>query len=123
VAPRLGSACVARWTREHHSPGHGHEGVNNPAAEIEQPEDRDIHQAKSPPPACETFTRAWSAPPPLTASLSATSAPAPTQSIPPDTTNPLSWQLIASGESQETATQMQPIQPTPPAPNQTTIRT
>jgi len=103
VAPRPGSGAVARRTREHRGPGRGHDGtVDTPAAESEPPEDRDIHRAKSPTPAPETFTRAESTPPPPTPSHSATTSPAPTPSVPHDTTNPHPPQQIAAGGSRDT---------------------
>jgi len=59
VAPRPGSGGVARRTREHGGPGRGPDGTGDtPAAESEPPEDRAIHQAKSPTPAPEMLTRA-----------------------------------------------------------------
>jgi len=57
VAPQPGSGAVACRTREHRGPGRGHDGTGDtPAAESEAPDDRDIHRAKSPTPARETFT-------------------------------------------------------------------
>jgi len=94
---------VARCTREHRGRGCGHHGtVDTPAAESEPPQDRDIHRAKSPTPAPETFTRAESTPPPPTPSHSATTSPAPTPSVPHDTTNPHLRQQIAAGGSRDT---------------------
>jgi len=105
VARRPGSAAVAPRTREHHGPGRGHDGtVDTPAAESEPPEDPDIHRAKSPTPAPETFTQAKSTPPPPTPSHSATTSLAPTPSVPHDTTNPHPPQQIAAGGSRDTRT-------------------
>jgi len=94
---------VARRTREHRGPGRGHDGtVDTPAAESEPLEDRDLHLAKFPTPAAETFTRAESTPPPPTPSHSATTSPAPTPSVPDDTTNPHPPQPIAAARSRDT---------------------
>ena len=105
MAPRPGSGGVAHRTREHRGPRPGHNGtVDTPAAELEPPDDRYIHRAKSPPPApaSETFTRAESTPPPPTPSHSATTSPTPTLSVPHDTTNPHPPQQIAAGGSRDT---------------------
>jgi len=94
---------VASRPSEHCGPGCGHDGtVDTPAAESEPPEDRDIHQAKSPTAAAETFTGAACAPPSPTSSYSATTSPAPTPSLPHDTTNPHPPQQIAAGGSRDT---------------------
>ena len=100
VAPQPVSGGVAHRTREHRSPGRGIDGtVDTPAVESEPPEDRDIHQAKYPTPAPETFTRAECTPPPPISSHSTTTSPAPTPSVPHDTTNPHPPQQIAAGGS------------------------
>jgi len=103
VEPRSGWGGVACRTRDHRRLGRGHNGTEaTPAAESEPPEDRDIHQAKFPTPAPETFTRAESTLPPPTPSHSATTFPAPTPRIPHDTTNPYPPPQIAAGGSRET---------------------
>ena len=103
VEPRQGSGAVARRTRPHRGPARGHDRpVNKPAAESEPPASRDIHQAKSPTPAPETFTQAESTPPPPTPSHSATIPPAPTPSLLHDSTNPHPPQQIAAGGSRDT---------------------
>ena len=110
-----------RRTREYRGPGRGHDGtVDTPAAESEPPEDRDIHWAKSPTPATETFTRAGSTPPSPTPSHPATTFPAPTPSLPHDTRNPTHSSKLPQGDLGIPAPQMQPIRPTRPAPNHTT---
>ena len=112
MAPQPGSAAVARKTREHRGPGRGHDGtVDTPAAQSKAPEDRDIHRAKSPTPAPETFTRAESTPPPLTPSHTATTSPAPTPSVPHDTTNSHPPQEIAAGDRGMSAPQMREYGP------------
>ena len=112
---------MARRTREHRGPGRGHDGtVDTPAAESEPPEDRDIHRAKSPTPAPETFTRAESTPllrPLLTQPQLLQRLRRACLMIPQTLTHPSKLQ---HGDLRIPVPQMRRIQPTCPAPIHTT---